>query len=73
MYILNIARAIRTMAVNELRDSIFENFYKQVGFSEEKRYYPRKRQKKKDLQLLANKLKEKICLVLVMLKNTTNH
>ena len=59
MFILNIASAIRKIAVNELRDSIFENYYKQIGFSEENSYYTRKHQEKKDLQLIATKLTEK--------------
>ena len=34
MYILNIARAIKKMSVNEIRD--FENFYKRIGIYKEK-------------------------------------
>ena len=30
MYILNIARAIKKMSVNEIRDFIFENYYKRI-------------------------------------------
>ena len=59
MFILNIASPLRKIAVNELRDSIFENYYKQIGFSEENSYYPRKHQTKKDLQLITTKLTEK--------------
>ena len=36
MYTVNIARAIKKMSVNEVRDFIFENYYKhykRVGFS----------------------------------------
>ena len=32
MYILNIASAIKKMTFNELRDFIFENYYKRIGF-----------------------------------------
>ena len=39
MYILNIARAIKKMSVNELRDFIFENYYKRIRFSGENSYY----------------------------------
>ena len=46
MYILNIVRAIKKMSVNEIRDFIFDNYYKQIGFSKENK-------------LLANKLIEK--------------
>ena len=59
MFILNIASPLRKIAVNELRDSIFENYYKQIGFSEKNSYYPRKHQTKKDLQLITTKLTEK--------------
>ena len=33
MHILNIAKAIRKMSVNEFRDFIFENYDKRIGFS----------------------------------------
>ena len=36
MYILNLVRAIKKMSANEIRDFIFENYYKQFGFSKEK-------------------------------------
>ena len=39
MYVLNIARAIKMMQVNEIRDFIFENYYKRIGFSKENSYY----------------------------------
>ena len=39
MYILNIASAIKKMTVNELRDFIFENYYRRIGFSKENSYY----------------------------------
>ena len=60
MYILNIARAIKKTSVNEIRDFIFENYYKRIEFSREDSYYSMKRLKRKDLLLLANKLIEKI-------------
>ena len=46
MYILNIARAIIKMPFSDIRNFIFENYYKQIRFSEEKRYYSVKRLKK---------------------------
>ena len=46
MYILNIAGAITKMSVNEIRDFIFENYYKQIGFSKENSYYSMKHLKK---------------------------
>ena len=57
---LNIARATKKMYVNEIKDFIFENYYKRIGFSKGNSYYSMKRLKKKDLLLLANKLIEKI-------------
>ena len=47
MYTLNIIRAIKKMSVNEIIDFIFENYYKQNGFSKESSYYSTKRLKKK--------------------------
>ena len=46
MYTLNIARAIKKMPVNEIRDIIFENYYKRIGFSKEISYYSMKGFKK---------------------------
>ena len=57
MYILNIAKAIQKMSVNETKDFIFENYYKRIGFSKENSYYSMRLLKKKDVLLLANKLK----------------
>ena len=48
------------MSVNEIRGFIFENYYKQIGFSKENRYYSMKCLKEKDLLLLAHELIEKI-------------
>ena len=42
MYTLNIPRAIKKMSVNEIRYFIFENYYKQIGFSKESSYYSMK-------------------------------
>ena len=46
IYILNIARAIKKISGNEIRDFIFENYYKQIGFSKENSYYSMQHQKK---------------------------
>ena len=46
MYFLNIARDIKKMSVNEIRDFIFENYYKSIGFSNENSYYLMKSLKK---------------------------
>ena len=47
MYILNIARAIKKMSDNEIRDFILENYYKRIRFSKENNYYLMKSLKKK--------------------------
>ena len=60
MSTLNIIKAIKKMSVNHLRDFIFENYYKQIGFSEEDSYYLMKHLKRKDLLVLANKLIRKM-------------
>ena len=39
MYIPNIARAIKKMNVNKIRDFIYENYYKRLGFSKEESYF----------------------------------
>ena len=38
MYVLIIPRAVKKMSGNEMRDFIFENYYKKIGSSEEGRY-----------------------------------
>ena len=55
MYILNIASAIKKLLVNELRDFIFENYCKRIGFAKERSYYSMKRLKKKKRFLVAAK------------------
>ena len=48
------------MSGNVIRDYIFENYNKQIGFSTESRFYSMKPLKRKDLLLLANKLIQKV-------------
>ena len=36
MYILNIASSIKKMSFNEIRESIFTNYYKRIEFSKNK-------------------------------------
>ena len=38
MYTLSITKAIKKMSVNDIRDFIFENYYKRIGFSKENSY-----------------------------------
>ena len=47
MYILNIARAIKKMSTNEIKDFIFENYYKRIEFSKESSYYSMTRFRKR--------------------------
>ena len=50
MYTLNIVSTIKKMAFNELKDFIFENYYKRIGYVKEstfrKHNYSMKRLKK---------------------------
>ena len=47
-------------AFNDVRNFIFENYYKRFVFSKGDSYYSMKRLKKKDLWLFAHKLIEKV-------------
>ena len=60
MYTLNTATAIKKMTVNELRDFIFEKYYKRIGFVKESSSFSMKRLKRKDFLLLSTKVIEKI-------------
>ena len=60
MYILNITKDIKMVSVNKIRDFIFENYYKRIGFSKESSYYSMKRLKKIYCCSLKNKLAEKV-------------
>ena len=57
---LNITKAIETMSVNEIKDFIFENYYKGIGFSKNISHNSMKRLNKKDLRLIANKLMKNV-------------
>ena len=69
MYILNIPSTLKKMSVNEIKDFIFENYYKRIVFSKENRYYSMKKKICCCLQLN----KQTKYLILVMLKNTFSH
>ena len=49
MYILNIARAIKKMSVNEIKYFFFKNYYKRIGFSKGNSYYSMKYLKKRKI------------------------
>ena len=56
MYTLNIIKAIKKINANEMRDLIYENYYKSIVYSKEESYCSLKLLKKERLLLLANKL-----------------
>ena len=47
MYTLNIIKAIKKRNTKKVRDSIYENYCKWIGFSKEESYFSLKRVKKK--------------------------
>ena len=60
MYTLNFARALKEMSLDKIRDFVFENYYKRIGFSKENSHNYIKCLKRKYLLLFTNKLIEKI-------------
>ena len=61
------------MSINEVKNFIFENYYKQIGFSKEISYYLMKRLNKKRFIVVRYQINKEKYLILVMLKNTINH
>ena len=59
MYNPNILSAIKKLTIKEFKDFLFENFYRQIGFTKENSY-SMKHPKKTELVLLATKLLGKI-------------
>ena len=57
------------MTVNEIRESVFENYYKGIGHSTESSYYLVKSLKTKRFIVLVMLTH----LILLMLKNTISH
>ena len=47
MHILNIASAIKKMSVNELKEFIFENYYKRIRFIKKKILFDKTLEKKR--------------------------
>ena len=69
---MNIVNAIEKMSIKELKNFIFENYYKdykELLFPKENSYYPMKYPKKKDLLLLPTKSIEIKYLMPVILRN----
>ena len=54
--ILKILSALKRMTVKELKNSIFQNYYRQIGCTKENSYPSMKNQMKKYLLLLATNL-----------------
>ena len=50
----------KKLTVKELKEFIFENYYRRIGFAKENFCYSMKHQKKKDFLLLATKLNQKM-------------
>ena len=48
------------MSVNEIRDFIFENYYKQIGFSKESSYYSMKHLRKTRFIAACEQINKKI-------------
>ena len=47
IHILNIHKAIKKKTIKKLKDFIFENYYRRIGFTEENIFYSTKRKKMK--------------------------
>ena len=47
MYIPNVAKTINKISANEIRDFIFQSYYKQIQFSKENSYFSMKHLKKR--------------------------
>ena len=59
--IINVASAIKRISVNEIRDFVFENYYKQIRFSKKTVIIQWKICNRcKDILLFVYKLKEKL-------------
>ena len=73
MYILDTASAKKKMAVNELRNFTFENYYKQFGFYNENSYYSMRHQKIRRSTIVCKKIGEKIIEKLSDSSNTKEY
>ena len=45
IHILNIHKAIKKKTIKKLKDFIFENYYRRIGFTEENIFYSTKHKK----------------------------
>ena len=55
-----MSEEIKKMSVNEIRDFIFENYFKRIRFSKESSYYSTKCLKRKDLLFFTKKFIENV-------------
>ena len=62
IYTINITKTIKKMSANDIRDFIYENYYKRNGFSKEDSYrlLNSSKKKKKDFLLFGKKLIDKV-------------
>ena len=66
IYTISITKTIKKMSVNDIRDFIYENYYKRNGFSKEDSYCSlnsskkQKKKKKKNNYFFFGKKKKKI-------------
>ena len=60
------------MSINEIRDFIFESYYKRISIFKEKNYYTMKCLKKKRFILTCKQINRKNVLILTMLNNIIN-
>ena len=60
MYILNTDSAIKKIAITELKDFAFGNYYRRIRFCKKKQFLFNETSGKKDIQLFATKLTAKI-------------
>ena len=56
MYILNITKAIKNMTIKELKDFIFENYYRQNRFINKKQLLVSETLKKNRFAIICNQL-----------------
>ena len=59
MYTLNIASAIKKISIDELRDFIFENYFKEIGFVKGRSYYSMKCLERKKFVVTCNQINRK--------------
>ena len=64
MYTLSIASTIKKWSVNVVREFIFENYYKRIGFGKKRSYYSIKHLKKKRFTVSCKQINRKDTLSL---------